>query len=263
MRIAFSYLCSLLIHGLILASLLGWSLRQTVPGWSGRNDDRLCLEMEMELAAQQASGEERQPEAIVETPPLPDDFSPREIVVEALPWNESPAAAARLDCPVPEIYIEDWSQSAAPAPQIPPPPAQPPDPRPTPQVPQKDVRKKPDESPSAVAPAANLPSQAAKARADVDALPQSHPSNPKPPYPREALRQGWEGVVYLRASIAADGSVSEVLVHRSSGVPVLDAVALETVRQKWRFAPARRGNTPVASEAILPIRFVIRQSNQR
>jgi protein TonB len=49
-------------------------------------------------------------------------------------------------------------------------------------------------------------------------------------YPSAARLNGWEGKVVLRAIIRADGHLSEVKVHRSSGHEVLDNAAMEAIR---------------------------------
>ena len=49
-------------------------------------------------------------------------------------------------------------------------------------------------------------------------------------YPSAARLNGWEGKVVLRAVIRADGHLSEVKVHRSSGYEALDNAALEAIR---------------------------------
>jgi protein TonB len=84
--------------------------------------------------------------------------------------------------------------------------------------------------------------------------------NPKPPYPLVARRMGAQGVVLLRVHVRADGSVSEVSVARSSGFSQLDDSALQTVRDSWRFMPARLDGVPVASWVEVPIRFVLEDS---
>jgi len=80
-------------------------------------------------------------------------------------------------------------------------------------------------------------------------------SNPKPPYPLAARRLGVEGVVTLDVLVRPDGSPAEVRVRSSSGSALLDDSAVETVRSRWRFVPARRGNVPVESRVSFPIRF--------
>ena len=49
-------------------------------------------------------------------------------------------------------------------------------------------------------------------------------------YPSTARLNGWEGKVVLRAVIRADGHLSEVKVHRSSGYDALDNAAIEAIR---------------------------------
>jgi protein TonB len=83
----------------------------------------------------------------------------------------------------------------------------------------------------------------------------AHGSNPKPPYPLAARRLGVEGVVTLEVLVRPDGTPAEVHVRRSSGSPLLDESALDTVRSRWRFIPARRGDVAVESRVTFPIRF--------
>jgi protein TonB len=80
-------------------------------------------------------------------------------------------------------------------------------------------------------------------------------SNPKPPYPLAARRLGVQGVVMLEVLVRPDGSPAEVRVRASSGSPLLDDSAVETVRSRWRFIPARRGNAAIESRVTFPIRF--------
>ena len=80
-------------------------------------------------------------------------------------------------------------------------------------------------------------------------------ANPLPSYPLVARRLGQEGLVLLDVLVAPDGSAADVQVRRSSGFPLLDQSAASTVRQRWRFVPARRGRTPVESRVTVPIRF--------
>ncbi len=89
---------------------------------------------------------------------------------------------------------------------------------------------------------------------DASARP-AYGANPKPPYPLAARRLGVEGVVTLEVLVRADGRPAEVHVRNSSGSPLLDDSAVETVRSKWRFMPARRGNAPIESRVTFPIRF--------
>lgn len=101
--------------------------------------------------------------------------------------------------------------------------------------------------PESAEPAASEP--LIESRYDVAAL-----NNPKPPYPLAARRHGAQGRVVLSVQVGADGASHEVLLKRSSGHAVLDAAAQQTVR-RWRFVPARRGDTPVESWVDVPILF--------
>jgi protein TonB len=79
--------------------------------------------------------------------------------------------------------------------------------------------------------------------------------NPLPPYPLVARRMGMEGVVLLDVLVAPDGHAAEVRLVRSSGHSQLDDSAVRTVRERWRFIPARRDGAAVESRVTVPIRF--------
>jgi protein TonB len=84
-------------------------------------------------------------------------------------------------------------------------------------------------------------------------------SNPRPPYPLAARRLGLEGRVLLEVVVRPDGRAATVRVRQSSGYGMLDDSAVETIRTRWRFVPARRGGMPVESTVTVPIRFRIRE----
>lgn len=81
--------------------------------------------------------------------------------------------------------------------------------------------------------------------------------NPKPHYPQEAKRRGYEGEVLLRVEVLSNGQVGEVEVKRSSGYESLDRSAITAVRE-WRFIPARKGETPVSVWVTIPVVFQLR-----
>lgn len=81
--------------------------------------------------------------------------------------------------------------------------------------------------------------------------------NPKPDYPAVARSRGWQGKVLLRVKVSAEGLSDDVSVEQSSGHDILDESAVEAVK-KWRFIPAKRGDTPVSSSVIVPIDFKLR-----
>lgn len=81
--------------------------------------------------------------------------------------------------------------------------------------------------------------------------------NPKPEYPAIAKSRGWQGKVLLRVQVSAQGTSQSVAIEQSSGREILDEAAMEAVKQ-WKFVPARRGDTSVASSVIVPIVFTLR-----
>ena len=84
--------------------------------------------------------------------------------------------------------------------------------------------------------------------------------NPKPEYPLLARRMGAQGVVLLRVCVQQDGSVAAIELVHSSGFALLDEVATRTVRDNWRFLPARRDGVAIESWVEVPIKFVLAES---
>jgi TonB family protein len=76
----------------------------------------------------------------------------------------------------------------------------------------------------------------------------------RPPYPRQARQQGWQGRVIVRLNITAKGTVESGTVHQSSGHPLLDDNAVNAATQ-WTFEPAKNGGFPVATTVNIPIQF--------
>lgn len=139
-------------------------------------------------------------------------------------------------------------QAAQPLPVAPPAPA----PAPVavaaaPAVPAVIARPEPVAVPVAAPPAP--PEPLVEARFDADYL-----ANPRPPYPMASRRLGEAGTVHLRVQVGPEGQALRVELKASSGFPRLDQSALDTVA-RWRFVPARRGATPVASWVVVPIVF--------
>src|SRR4030042_5439031 len=81
--------------------------------------------------------------------------------------------------------------------------------------------------------------------------------NPKPLYPQEARKKGYEGEVLLRVEVLSNGRVREIEVRRSSGYEVLDLSAITAVKQ-WRFVPAKKGETPIPVWVNIPVAFQLR-----
>ena len=78
--------------------------------------------------------------------------------------------------------------------------------------------------------------------------------NKIPPYPSQALRNGWTGTVVLELTISSEGRVAAARILQSSSYDILDQSALETART-WHFSPARLNGRPVALTVSRPINF--------
>jgi protein TonB len=78
--------------------------------------------------------------------------------------------------------------------------------------------------------------------------------NPAPYYPQLSRRAGEQGRVVLRVLVNPSGRADEVEIRTSSGHSRLDESARDTVR-RWRFVPAKRGDTPVPARVLIPISF--------
>ncbi len=82
-------------------------------------------------------------------------------------------------------------------------------------------------------------------------------TNPSPDYPRLARRRGYQGNVVLEVLVGRNGTVGDLRVSKSSGYPVLDRAALDSVK-KWTFVPGMQGNERVKMWVKVPIRFELK-----
>jgi protein TonB len=64
-----------------------------------------------------------------------------------------------------------------------------------------------------------------------------------------------EGTVMLTVLVSREGKPLKIDVATSSGYDILDKTAVDAVR-KWRFAPARQGETPMEEWVNVPIAFL-------
>jgi periplasmic protein TonB len=80
--------------------------------------------------------------------------------------------------------------------------------------------------------------------------------NPPIVYPAPARRRNLEGTVLLDVLVSAQGRPVQVNVARSSGHTILDSSAVDAVR-RWRFEPARRGETAVEMWVQVPVRYAL------
>jgi protein TonB len=86
-------------------------------------------------------------------------------------------------------------------------------------------------------------------------------SNPKPSYPSVANRLGWQGTVVVNVEVLATGLAGQLSVQRSSGHAVLDDAALHAISQ-WRFVPARHNGQLITQHFLIPIPFVLKDSDE-
>lgn len=78
---------------------------------------------------------------------------------------------------------------------------------------------------------------------------------PRPDTPEIARRNRWNGTVTLRVFIDERGKPQSLEVNRSSGFAVLDEAAIETVKTRCRFHPARDGEKRVTTWIRIPVVF--------
>lgn len=83
--------------------------------------------------------------------------------------------------------------------------------------------------------------------------------NSPPQYPFVAERNGWEGVVLLKALIEREGKPAKVEIEKSSGHRVLDEAALKAVKN-WQFTAGHIGGMKVSSWIKIPVRFELQKS---
>lgn len=79
-------------------------------------------------------------------------------------------------------------------------------------------------------------------------------SSSRPIYPRVARESGWEGTVIVRTLIDTNGVPSQVKIRKSCGHPTLDQAAQDAVKF-WTFQPAKDGNIPITKWVDIPIKF--------
>ena len=80
-------------------------------------------------------------------------------------------------------------------------------------------------------------------------------NNPQPAYPRLSQKLGEQGRVVLRVLVNASGRAERVEVRTSSGFSRLDDSAVETVKNSWKFIPAKRGDEPLSQWLNIPFNF--------
>ncbi len=83
--------------------------------------------------------------------------------------------------------------------------------------------------------------------------------NPHPRYPAQARSLGQEGTVKIRINIDPQGQVKTNEILTSSGYPLLDEAACQTILKKWRFTPAMKNGQPTQGQLTISITFELNQ----
>lgn len=73
-------------------------------------------------------------------------------------------------------------------------------------------------------------------------------------YPEELWDAEVEGETTLRIYVTAEGAVDSVRIEKPSGYAAFDSSAVRGARS-LRFTPAQKGEMPVGSWVLLPVRF--------
>jgi len=184
--------------------------------------------------------------APVDVPPPPAPPEPKvEKVEPPKPLPPKPAAKPKpRPAPTPKVTESPTALTEnTPAPE----------PEPSPPAPAEPVAAAPANQPTA--PAAAAPAAAAPitaARFDAAYL-----NNPAPAYPMLSRRLREEGQVMLRVLVSPDGRPNRIELRTSSGSDRLDRAAEEAVA-RWRFVPARQGDTAVEAWVLVPIVFKLK-----
>ena len=78
----------------------------------------------------------------------------------------------------------------------------------------------------------------------------------QPPYPAAQQREGVEGTVRVRVTVAPDGHVVAVEQLSATSAAFFAAVERQALT-RWRFVPATRDGVPVESTIVQTVRFTI------
>jgi protein TonB len=163
----------------------------------------------------------------VELSPLGSEPAPRDFAANADSTAEAIAQSKALELETPRRQLAQEQPTVTDAPQ--------------------ESTSSPSRSVAAAPPAVGSP----------DALP-SEIHSPFPAYPPELLARRIQATVVLRVKIAADGSVADATVHRTSGYAAMDQAAIAGVKS-WKFKPAIKNGQPVETVVRKPFTFEIRE----
>ncbi len=123
----------------------------------------------------------------------------------------------------------------------------------TPDIIAGDPRGIPEATPEPPPPPPPAP-RAEPVRVGGDVRPPVRTKNVAPIYPSIAQSARVQGVVIIEATIGLDGRVQDAKILRS--VPLLDAAALEAVRQ-WEYTPTTLNGNPVPVVMTVTVQFAL------
>jgi protein TonB len=81
-----------------------------------------------------------------------------------------------------------------------------------------------------------------------------------PAYPKEALKAGQEGIVWVKVWVTAKGEPKEVEVLKSENT-VFNQSALDAAKQ-YRFTPAEIKGKPVAVWVTIPFKYKLAEKKE-
>lgn len=105
--------------------------------------------------------------------------------------------------------------------------------------------------------ATTAPMPTPKVAAPLPIIPPAVTFKVLPEYPASALEKSLGGMVVLSVYVGLNGQPEKIETKVSSGIAEMDGSAAKAVSQ-WRFNPASRGGTAMASWFEVPVRFEIK-----
>lgn len=95
------------------------------------------------------------------------------------------------------------------------------------------------------------------ATAEAPLTPPAYREAPKPPYPPALRARRISGSVGVRIAVSAEGMPTEVTVTTPDAPAEFSRTTRRWILEHWRFIPARRGESPVASTVQTRVDFVL------
>lgn len=99
--------------------------------------------------------------------------------------------------------------------------------------------------------------RAAAVAAEAPLTPPAYREAPKPPYPPSLRARRISGSVGVRIAVSAEGKPTEVTVTTPGAHAEFERTVRRWILEHWRFTPARRGDTSVASTVQTRVDFVL------